>query len=79
MKGVDPAKKRFDQKTQVFDQRHAIKIKESPHCVVRKINPPLVSEFKKDAVQKHWHILDSDPNLKNVFTEKPKHVFKRCP
>lgn len=76
---VDAAKTRFDQMTQEeclsLEKRNKEKNMSTLCCVKYS---PLAYEFKK-AIHRHWHIIDSDTRLKQVFTKKPQLVFKRAP
>lgn len=47
-----------------------------PICAIQF--SPLGNSFK-EIVQQHWHILKSDPNLKTVFNDPPRIVYKRAP
>lgn len=49
---------------------------DSPFCVTKY--SPLGSEFRK-IIYKHWHIVESDPRLGNIFKNPPKLVFRRPP
>ncbi|XP_063044279.1 uncharacterized protein LOC134438605 [Engraulis encrasicolus] len=39
---------------------------------------PIAREIEQ-SVKRHWHIIDSDPNLKKVFPKPPRVVYKRQP
>lgn len=77
---VDAAMTRFDHTTQEEclkpKQRTSGNTKPSTRCCVRY--SPLAHEFKK-VIHKHWHIVQTDPRLQNVFTTAPQFVFKRAP
>lgn len=70
------ARGRYDQVTQeeCLQPRKKAPTSNSSMCCVRY--SPLGSKFR-GIIQKHWHIVNSDPRLKNVFTDPPKLIFKR--
>lgn len=39
----------------------------------------LLGEEFRNSVRKHWHIVKSDPLLKNVYKAPPRVIFKRAP
>ena len=72
---VDTAAKRFESVTQEECLNPAKRPKEknnSPLCITRY--SAMGSEFRK-ILHKHWHIIDTDPKLKEVFKEPPKLVL----
>lgn len=77
---VDAASARFANATQ--DQCLTPKSdtvtrkRNSTLCVTRY--SPLGSEFKK-IIKKHWHVVQTDPKLKDVFKNPPALVFRRAP
>ena len=73
---VAAARGRYDRVTQeeCLQPRKKTPTHNSIMCSVRY--SPLGAQFR-ETIRKHWHIVNSDPKLKNVFTEPPKLVFKR--
>lgn len=75
---IDEASKRFDNISQEECLQPKIKpIKEKiPQCFITY--SPLGNEFK-NIIKKHWHILTTDPVLKDTFKAPPQVVYKRPP
>ena len=76
---IDTAAQRFQATTQeecLIPKTRNIQKNNSPFCVTKY--SPMGFEFKK-ILHKHWHIIETDPRLKEVFKDPPKLVFKRPP
>lgn len=76
---VDAASERFAHVTQdecLIPKSGRAQKQNSTLCITKY--SPLGSEFKK-IIRKHWHVVETDPKLKGIFTAPPTVVFRRAP
>ncbi len=75
---IDNAKKKVNETSQIqcLRTKHTNKTQFSnaPICTIKY--SALGAEFRR-VLNKHWHIISSDPKLSCVFKNDPKLVFKR--
>lgn len=64
------------QRTDLLQPKHKYPVPQSL-ALVSTYSP--ISEPLKHIVRKHWHILETDPQIASCFTSPPRHFFKRSP
>ncbi len=75
---IDNAKKKVNETSQIQCLRtkhnNKTQFSNAPICTIKY--SALGAEFRR-VLNKHWHIISSDPKLSGVFKNDPKLVFKR--